>query len=1629
MKTIRMHFIINVLSLITLCQISSAQLSGIKTIPGDYATIADAVTDANSQGVGSGGVIFNVAADYTESITSSILLTATGTASDQIIFQKNGAGANPLVTRTDAGSLSTSVLGGQGDAVITIHGSDYVTFDGINVSTSDQGIEYGYLFWKVNGTNGSKNVIIKNSTVTMTKGTSAFVTGIYISNLVSFSPVNSATGVTVSSNGGRHENISILSDTVQNVFVGIMAVGYNNFGVTSQDLYDLNTMIGSSGNGNVIQNYGGNTASLSYGIYAKNQHTFTVAHNTINNNNGGGTGFTGGGTGIYIESAYNENIQNNVITLTSSSGTLHGIESQPRRGDGVTSNNTITLSQNSSFEAAHIYYAHQVAPNSITINNNSLSYGGAINVSQSSYMIYLNTTCPTITASGNYSSGTSTIQLASTSAQYYMYYRTASTTVTGTETITDNTFSDFVFIVPSGGSFYFLTFGIGSFAADKVCHDNIISGITVNANRHYSFEGMVFQGNSLQIYDNTIQTINGTSSSGFADIKGINVYENAAASSSIYSNTIADITTQGYITGITTASGTNYLYQNSVYDLSSTHTSSIVSGLSLADVSTSSSSIGYVHNNFISDLQASSSSQNDAVRGINISSLGTKYLFNNTIYLNASSSTSGFGSSGVSVKTTVPLDLRNNIIVNTSDAVGTGKTTALRFDNTSLTNYSTNSDYNCLYGGTPSTSNLIFYDGTNSDQTLAQFQTRVKARERHSVSEMPSFVNIATTPYDLRINTAITTRLEGGGIAITSLINVAADFDGDTRNSEMPDIGADEFSGTSIDETAPTVYFTPLSAFQVPAASLNISATIVDRSGVNGSSGTRPRVYYRKRSNTNAFNDNTNSTDGWKYVEASNSSSPFDFAIDYSLLFGGSGVLAGDTIQYFFVAQDLSVTPFIEMQKLNPAVVPLSVDLTSSQFPLSGTVDTYIIFSEISGTVTVGTGGDYTSFTSAGGLFAAINNGVVSSNVSVQVIGDVNEDGTNALNQWKELPQNAGYTVTIQPSDASLKTISGSFGGGLIRLNGADRVTIDGRFEGTGKYLRFTNTNTVTTTAVIQLISTGANTGATNNTIRNCEISSASLSGSAFGIVMGAANTLTSFSGGSDNDNITIMENNFYKIQVAIMSYGLSTGRSKNLQIIGNTIGSENVSEYVTAYGIDVLQADTVTIAENEVFNIISAGSPFGIRVSTGVTNAVISGNKISSIKYTGTFDAGATALHIGTDVSSSNITVANNVIYNIIGRGTNTISTSNTGILVTGSTGGLNFYYNSVNLFGNSDNASKTTQSAAMCFGSAISTGIDMRNNAFSNSIVNNLNSNAKSYAIYSLISGSAFTASDYNNYFASGTQGTLGPGMTTLAQWQSATGKDANSLNVDPLFVSDSNLVPQTGSPLISAGITISGFTTDITGTIRNVSTPAIGAYEDEDPLPVERTSFTAVVVSNKVTLNWKTATEVNNYGFEVERIRSQKSEVRSQNTAEAWSKIGFIEGNGTTNASKEYSYSDKNVNAGNYSYRLKQIDRDGKFSYSQSVEVEIGSAPMRFELAQNYPNPFNPSTVISYQLPVNSHVTLKVYDVIGREVAVLVNEGKEAGRYAVQFDASTLSSGLYFARLASGGKLAVKQMMLLK
>ena len=263
--------------------------------------------------------------------------------------------------------------------------------------------------------------------------------------------------------------------------------------------------------------------------------------------------------------------------------------------------------------------------------------------------------------------------------------------------------------------------------------------------------------------------------------------------------------------------------------------------------------------------------------------------------------------------------------------------------------------------------------------------------------------------------------------------------------------------------------------------------------------------------------------------------------------------------------------------------------------------------------------------------------------------------------------------------------------------------------------------------------------------------------------------------------------------------------------------------------------------------------------------------------------------------------------------------------------------------------------------------------------------------------------------------------------------TGDYENCIDTVPQFVGLNDYHLQNTSPCIGAAIDSIQIDAlwfycppnDFEGNPRpnpTGSMPDIGAYENElpVPVPVELTSFTTSTNGKEVILNWSTATETNNSGFEVERKQNNSG----------WARIGFVEGHGTTTEPKNYSYIDDidGINVNLLAYRLKQIDYDGSFEYSDVVYID-NLSPTDFVLHQNFPNPFNPSTKIKFSVRELSFITIKIYDVLGSEVATLVNEEKPVGTYELSWSAANLPSGVYLYRLQAGDLIQTKKMILLK
>ena len=251
--------------------------------------------------------------------------------------------------------------------------------------------------------------------------------------------------------------------------------------------------------------------------------------------------------------------------------------------------------------------------------------------------------------------------------------------------------------------------------------------------------------------------------------------------------------------------------------------------------------------------------------------------------------------------------------------------------------------------------------------------------------------------------------------------------------------------------------------------------------------------------------------------------------------------------------------------------------------------------------------------------------------------------------------------------------------------------------------------------------------------------------------------------------------------------------------------------------------------------------------------------------------------------------------------------------------------------------------------------------------------------------------------------------------------TGVNGNSPDVIVTGANNSSIITASATVEIPGGVTYCGLNAIKQLLVLGRTTTGIRTTTTTwGALPVELSSFTANVINRDVTLNWSTATEINNSSFQIER---------KSFSSEEWSVIGNVVGNGTSSIAHDYSFNDRNLVSGIYTYRLKQIDFNGNYEYHNlNGEVMIGT-PASYNLSQNYPNPFNPSTTINFDLPKEGFVTLKVYNTSGKEVASLVNETRSAGYHSVSFNASALSSGVYYYRLETNGISKTMKMALIK
>ena len=1264
------------------------------------------------------------------------------------------------------------------DGIIKFAGCDYITFDGIDLLENAANISPNLTDWGYAILKESGTNGSQNITIKNCTVTlnKANTSSVGI-YLANHTPA-SATSLTVTAASGTNSNERIFNNTISNVYKGISLTGYSD--ITPHTFYDQNNEIGKDG-ANTITNFGGG-GNAPQGIYAIYQNGLILANNSIT----GGNGTTTNVYGIWTSTGTNSNldIYGNTITLVSAATvtTLYGINND-MGGSGT--NNTVNIYNNTvtncSFPTATSAPFFAIYQMSGVYKFNC--YGNII----SNNTLGASGVSATGTFSGIYSFGGNTI-----SGSLWKIY---DNTISGNSRIQS---------VTGGGDNYYIY--------------NLTSGL------------------GLEVYGNTVD--NNTAAS-YGVTAGIYI-SNSATVRNIYNNTVKNIlNSNGTVYGIYTSSGTSsFIFNNKVANLNGIAPGSLVYGIYI-----NSGWYNYIYNNFISELFSPVATNALADVGLYInggSSIFLNYISYNTIYMDASSTAGTFGTTGIYTSTTPLADLQNNIIVNISAPGASGLTVALQRSDPTINTYSANSDNNDFYAGTPGPANLIYYDGTNSDQTLNDFKARVAPRDAYSITENPPFVNKTVSPYDLHLNTTVATQCESGGKSVSVPVAISADYDYDSRypnsgypNNTLspafdPDMGADEFGGLFLDLTPPVITYIPLGNTNL-TSERTLVATITDINGVPVSGLGLPVLYWKVNSSVPPFTAATATSLG---------SDMYQFSF-------GAGVIPGDVIYYYVAAQDENTPPNVGVSPFAGASGFTANPPACSTPPT--TPNSYTIVIPLSGTKTVGTGGDYSSLTGVGGLFETINGTVLSGNLIANIISDLSEDGTNGLNEWIE-SGTGGYTLTIKSDAAVNRDISGSYAEGLFRINGADRVTIDGSIGGVGRYLSFYNIGPIHPYKVFEFFD-----GSSYNTIKNCFISGGS---NGMPVAIDAEGGSSGIAGFNNN----IFDNNVIEsVAYGIYIWGQTSDVAHDNQITNNIIGSTVLDRHVRNYCITTGYADNTLIEGNEIIGHSTADgsdSQTGIYMYQGSTNTKVRKNKIHDFYYDGNLGWGVHGIRYNSDATSQT-EISNNIIYSLKSDGDASFITYNPSGIYIESGGNCQIVYNTIYLYG----ASLTDDYDGFSAGITIKNGVtslDIRNNVIHNSMTAAYGTTCKTYAIYSLAPNSAFTFLDYNDYFVNGINpniGFYGSDRSTLAAWKTATGLDANTQNVNPLFSSLTDL--HSMSPALYKGAyPIPGVTDDFSGNIRfgpwPSNPPTIGAYEEPQISGGPATNITLTSATLNGTIN---------------------------------------------------------------------------------------------------------------------------------------------------------------------------------
>lgn len=490
----------------------------------------------------------------------------------------------------------------------------------------------------------------------------------------------------------------------------------------------------------------------------------------------------------------------------------------------------------------------------------------------------------------------------------------------------------------------------------------------------------------------------------------------------------------------------------------------------------------------------------------------------------------------------------------------------------------------------------------------------------------------------------------------------------------------------------------------------------------------------------------------------------------------------------------------------------------------------------LNGVYTVGVSGNYPTLTAA---VADFNAAPIEGPVTFSLLDQNYPSETFPITINANAGSSAANTLTIKPAAGVNATISGS-APVLVKVNGADYVTIDGSNDGTGSDNLILNNidATAADNPTMLWVASTATDGADHVTLKNIKFLGLSPSGTIAGILVsgptfGAAGTIP-------NNYLTVESNTFNRAQNAMFVLGLATNQDDGAVIKDNTIGSTDPLERMGFRGIAVQNAKNATISGNKVLgvSVSSTSTSSGILVGATINNVVVTGNDVSNISNTNTTGYGSNGIYSNAAAGSSNVLISNNFVRDVYSRGYNSggVADNGNGIVISGAGTGIKVYHNTVAL---NTNQTAAGRPAALNILSSVTAGaVDVRNNI----LVNNQTVTGERYAIYSGAANSSFSNIDYNNYFTTGPNlGFIGSSRSDLAAVQAGFGGNVNSLNVAPVFASatDLHLTASNNDAISDKGTALAEVAVDIDGEVRNSVTPDMGADE-----------FTAVLATDDIT-----------------------------------------------------------------------------------------------------------------------------------------------------------------------------------